>query len=108
MLNPKMDKETIEKSFPIGTTIMLDHMEDKYPIPDGSIGVITDIDDMGQIRCNWNTGRRSIGIIPGVDQFHVVPRCYCPEPNNPYPLCIGNGAESCRTCCLYTNMDCPY
>jgi hypothetical protein len=29
----------------------------------------------------------------------------CFKPNNdPYPLCVGNGKEECKTCCLYENM----
>lgn len=33
------------------------------------------------------------------------PACYTPEKDNPYPLCVGQGREECRTCCLYINMD---
>lgn len=33
------------------------------------------------------------------------PDCYTPEPDNPYPLCIGNGKEECRQCCLYVYME---
>ncbi len=32
------------------------------------------------------------------------PDCFKPEPNNPYPLCLGAGKEECETCCLYLNM----
>jgi hypothetical protein len=32
------------------------------------------------------------------------PLCYKPEEDNPYPLCIGNGSEECRKCCLYRHM----
>lgn len=33
------------------------------------------------------------------------PDCFTPEPDNPYPLCIGNGEEQCRQCCLYVDME---
>lgn len=33
------------------------------------------------------------------------PDCFTPEPDNPYPLCIGNGEEKCRQCCLYVDME---
>ena len=32
------------------------------------------------------------------------PECYIPN-NEPYPLCIGNGSEICKDCCLYEYMD---
>lgn len=32
------------------------------------------------------------------------PGCFTPEPNNPYPLCIGGKDKDCEDCCLYINM----
>lgn len=32
-----------------------------------------------------------------------TPDCYKPN-TNPYPLCIGNGNDYCKDCCLYENM----
>lgn len=31
--------------------------------------------------------------------------CFQPEPDNPYPLCVGGGEEKCRRCCLYIDME---
>lgn len=33
------------------------------------------------------------------------PACYVPEKDNPYPLCIGQNRDECRTCCLYVHME---
>ncbi len=35
---------------------------------------------------------------------NVKPECYTPEKENPYPLCIGNGGEECKKCCLWTDL----
>lgn len=32
------------------------------------------------------------------------PGCFNPQPNNPYPLCIGDKDKDCENCCLYINM----
>ena len=38
-------------------------------------------------------------------QENTRPDCFTPEPDNPYPLCVGNGKEECRQCCLYVDME---
>ena len=30
--------------------------------------------------------------------------CFTPEPNNLYPLCVGNGSKECDKCCVYKDM----
>ena len=30
--------------------------------------------------------------------------CFSPEPNNLYPLCVGNGSKECLKCCVYKDM----
>lgn len=30
--------------------------------------------------------------------------CFVPEPNNLYPLCVGNGSQECDKCCVYKDM----
>ena len=39
-----------------------------------------------------------------VNEYLKKPDCYTPETNNPYPLCVGNGTEKCRECCLWTDL----
>lgn len=34
-----------------------------------------------------------------------VPECFTPEDETIYPLCIGNGSEQCKECCLYVDYD---
>lgn len=33
------------------------------------------------------------------------PVCYDPEPDNPYPLCVGNGSHECEHCAYYVHLD---
>lgn len=33
------------------------------------------------------------------------PDCYTPEPDHPYPLCIGNGGAMCESCSFYACLD---
>lgn len=43
-----------------------------------------------------------------VDEYlkeNTHPDCYTPEQDNPYPLCVGNGSEACKECCLYAKME---
>ena len=46
-------------------------MDDPQPIPVGSRGTCTGVDDMGQLLMKWNCGR-SLSLIPGVDSFQIV------------------------------------
>lgn len=62
----------IKATYPPGTRIQLDHMDDPYhPIPDGSTGTVTFVDDMGTIHMQWDDGR-SLGICSDVDRFHKI------------------------------------
>lgn len=64
--------QTIKKHFPEGTIIVLDKMaDDPRPIAPGTRGVVTHVDDIGTIHCQFGDGRL-LGVIPGVDQFHKV------------------------------------
>lgn len=36
------------------------------------------------------------------------PKCYSPEKDISYPLCIGNGNSMCEECGLYTDLKSPY
>ena len=55
-----------------GKTIeLIGIMEDPQPIPVGSRGLCTGVDDMGQLLMRWHCGR-SLSLIPGVDSFRIV------------------------------------
>lgn len=66
--------ESIKQQYPPGTRIQLNHMDDPYaPIPPGTEGVVSMIDDAGQLHMKWQNGR-SLALIPGHDSFMVLSR----------------------------------
>ena len=54
-----------------GTRIRLIFMDDTFPLPPGSEGEVTFIDDAGHIHVNWDEGRM-MSLIPGVDQWEII------------------------------------
>ena len=60
--------------YPAGTKIRMDFMpDDPQPIPPGTVGEVTQVDDAGQLCMKWSNGR-SLSLIPGVDSFSVISR----------------------------------
>ncbi len=57
----------------VGSRIVLDHMEDVDPIPDGATGTIVHVDDWGHYHVQWDNGR-SLSVIPGEDRFEISER----------------------------------
>lgn len=62
-----MQKET----YSVGDRILLIHMDDPRPVPDGTRGTVSHIDDANQIHMNWDNGSR-LAIIQGIDDFHKL------------------------------------
>lgn len=61
-----------KEKFPKGTRVQLDSMgDDPCPIPNGTKGTVTAVDDVGTIICNFDNGR-CFGICPEADSFHVI------------------------------------
>ena len=60
-----------KEMYPKGTLIQLDHMNDPYPVPAGTVGVVVSVDDGGNVQVRWQNGR-TLAVIPEADQFHVV------------------------------------
>ncbi len=62
----------IKAEYPTGTRIQLDHMDDPYsPVPDGTKGTVSFVDDMGTLHMIWDNGR-TLGVCPEVDDFHKI------------------------------------
>ena len=66
-LTPKEIAE-IRLNYPPGTRIHLNHMEDKWAVPDGTHGEVVSTDDAGQIHMKWDNGR-TLALVPQVDSF---------------------------------------
>ena len=64
--------EFYKEHYPAGTRIMLDRMgDDPRPIPAGTKGTVTAVDDIGTLHCKFDNGRM-LGICPEVDSFHKI------------------------------------
>lgn len=65
----KAQLDYIRLMFPPGQRIRVDAMpQDPDPVPPGTLGTVTYVDDAGQIGVAWDNGR-SLALIPGVDSF---------------------------------------
>jgi len=66
--------ERIKEQYPVGTRIELIGMDDPYaPVESGIQGTVEIVDDAGTLHMRWDNGR-TLGIVPGEDQFKVIPK----------------------------------
>jgi hypothetical protein len=64
--------EFMRKQYPPGTRIRLIEMKDPYaPVPPGTEGVVTAVDDIGTLHMQWDNGR-TLGVVFGEDSFMVI------------------------------------
>jgi hypothetical protein len=61
----------MEKTQLIGKRIRINHMDDMLPVPDGTEGIITGIDDIGQIQVRWDNGS-TLSIIEEIDDYEIL------------------------------------
>lgn len=61
----------MEKTLLIGKRIRMNHMEDIQPVPDGTEGNITGVDDMGHIQVKWDNGS-TLSVIDEIDDFNIL------------------------------------
>ena len=69
-LTPRQAAET-RLNYPPGIRILLEHMDDKYAVPDGTRGTVDHVDDAGQIHMKWDNGR-TLALVPQVDNFRKL------------------------------------
>ena len=64
--------EQLRKQYPKGTKLqMITMRNEKYPVPSGTIGEVTHIDDAGSIHMRWENGS-SLALIPEIVSFQTV------------------------------------
>ena len=61
----------MEKIQLIGKRIRINHMDDMLPVPDGTEGIITGIDDIGQIQVKWDNGS-TLSVIEEIDDYEIL------------------------------------
>ncbi len=64
--------QKIKEQYPIGSIIRLSSMQDPHrPVPSGTLGEVTDIDDVGNLLMRWSNGQ-GLNLLPFEDKFEVV------------------------------------
>ena len=61
----------MEKTQLIGRRIRINYMEDLTPVPEGTEGIITGVDDMGNIQVLWDNGS-TLSIIEEIDDYEIL------------------------------------
>lgn len=72
MFPSKDEVARLRMKYPAGTKIILHHMDDPYPVPEGTVGEVVTVDDAGSIHVAWSNGS-SLALIEGVDDFSKAP-----------------------------------
>lgn len=66
-----MTVEEIKNKFKPGMRIKLIHMIDPYSVPDGTLGTVHHVDDIGTVHMDWDNGS-SLGLIADEDKYEIV------------------------------------
>lgn len=54
-----------------GKRIKCVEMNDDHPVPSGTLGTVTNVDDVGTIHVKWDNGS-TLGIVPSEDKFELL------------------------------------
>ena len=64
--------ESIRAKYPAGTKVrMVEMLDDPNPIPSGTVGTVTCVDDIGSVHMKWENSR-TLAFIPGVDTVEII------------------------------------
>lgn len=69
----RFQPEALRKRYPKGTVIRLYTMDKEPDMPDGLLGRVTYIDDIGQIHMAWENGS-TLALMEGIDCFKAISR----------------------------------
>lgn len=67
----KQQVRQLRDFYPEGTKVQLIRMDDPQAPPVGTRGVITHVDDAGNIHVSWDNGS-GLSLIPGEDEFKII------------------------------------
>lgn len=68
-MNHKVDE--IRAKHPVGTPVELVCMNDIHAPAPGTRGIVTHVDDIGQIHVAWENGL-ALALVPGADKWNIV------------------------------------
>ena len=100
--------DIIKRSYPKGTRVVLEHMDDIQAPPKGTKGTVIGVDDIGSILVDWDNGS-SLNVVYGEDRVEIVRHCcICGDEidgygNSPAPIA---GKCCCDKC--NNNVVVPY
>ena len=101
MKNPSREEiERLKEEYPEGCTVELIEMNDPYhPVPSGTRGKVTDVDDMGTIHVRWSTGS-SLGVAyeDSCVRIRTCPICKKEYKERPALSRVDNKQEICSEC----------
>ena len=63
--------EQVRRQYPVGTRVVLLHMDDVQAPPIGTKGTVTGVDDTGSLMVDWDNGS-GLNVIYGVDRVRKV------------------------------------
>lgn len=63
--------EILKKRFPSGSRVKLRSMDDPHAPPEGSLGTVVCVDDIGTVHVNWDNGA-CLGVVYGIDFITLV------------------------------------
>ncbi|GGE26993.1 DUF4314 domain-containing protein [Streptococcus himalayensis] len=63
--------ESIQHQYPKGTRVRLVHMDDPHPVPVGTLGTVTGVDDIGSLIVTWDNGQ-SLNVLYGIDRVEKI------------------------------------
>ena len=63
--------QSLKRDYPKGTRIECVWMDDFQAVPEGTLGTVTCVDDIGTIHVSWDNGS-GLGLVPGTDRFRKV------------------------------------
>lgn len=61
----------LEKEYPVGTRVVLVHMDDPYAPPMGTFGTVKGVDDIGSLMVKWDNGS-GLSVVYGEDFIKKV------------------------------------
>jgi hypothetical protein len=61
----------LKETYPVGTRVMCDYMDDPRGVPSGTKGTVRNVDDMGTVHVSWDNGQ-GLGLAYGEDSYHKI------------------------------------
>ena len=65
--------ERLREEYPVGTMVVLEHMDDIQAPPVGTLGTVLGVDDAGSLLMKWENGS-GLSVVYGADKVKKVVR----------------------------------